>query len=75
MVQDNSTRSQPQNGGLPSGENPQWANLARTHAEHQRHYNSLRAIVKRHVSREHDWRAYIGIIVLLIVFALYSIAT
>jgi len=60
--------------GLPGGKHAQWQNLARTHAEFEREYYSLRAIIKRNISLECDWRAVAGIIVLLVIFAGYHLA-
>jgi hypothetical protein len=61
---------------LPGGKNSQWENLARTHAEHEREYYSLRSILKRWApSGEIGWVPGVGIMVLIFVLVAFNMAT
>jgi len=65
----------PDQSGLPGSKHAQWENLARTHAEIESEYYSLRATIKRHLSPEFGMRAVAGCSLLLVVFIIFTIAT
>jgi hypothetical protein len=66
----------PSQTGLPGGENSQWENLARTHAAHEREYYSVGSLWKRWgPSSEIGLVPAFGVIVLILVFVAFKIAT
>jgi hypothetical protein len=60
---------------LPSGDHPQWENLARAHAQHEREKYSFRSFVKRYALLEFDWKSVLGLVFLAGILITYHLMT